>query len=61
MTEQTESYSIEIQDQRNEQLAVFTFADVTADELHTVLTEFQRLFARRAEAASINLLAPTRA
>jgi hypothetical protein len=39
----TDSYSIEIKDDSNRQLAVFTFTDVTADELQTILADFRRV------------------
>ena len=59
VTEQTASYSIEIKDQANERLAIFTFIDLTADEVQTVLAEFRRHITDMATV--INVLASTRA
>lgn len=61
MAQQIRSCSIEIKDQSTERVTVFTFVDVTAEELRTVLTEFRRLLAEMAGAAVINLLVSARA
>ena len=56
MTEQTASYSIEIKDEANEQLAIFTFKDVTADELQTVLASFRGILSEMCSTVVINVL-----
>jgi hypothetical protein len=61
MIEQTGSYSIEMQDQATRQVTIFTFVDVTAEEVQTVLDEFRHLFTDMAAAVVINVVASTRA
>ena len=61
MAEQTASYSIEIKDQSTEHVTIFTFVDVTADEVRNVLTEFHRLLSEMAGAAAVSLLGSPRA
>lgn len=56
MTQQTRSYSIEIKDQSTERVTIFTFIDVTADELQTVLTELRRLLGEKGVAAGSSSL-----
>jgi hypothetical protein len=60
MTEQIDSYSIGIKNESNEQLAMFTFADVTADELQTILAEFGRVFGDMGAAVVVDVMPPAR-
>lgn len=57
VTEQTASYSIEIKNESNEQLAVFTFIDVTADELQTLIADFRRFLGELSGTVVVNLVA----
>jgi hypothetical protein len=59
MTEETGSYSIEMQDEATRQVTIFTFVDVTAEEVQTVLAEFRHLFTEMPAAVVINVLAST--
>lgn len=54
MTEQTASYSIEIKDRSNERLAVFTFTELTDDELQKLVADFRRLVGERSGAVVVN-------
>ena len=54
MTEQTGSYSIEIKKQSNEQVAIFTFTDITAGELQTLMADFRRVLGERSDTVMVN-------
>jgi hypothetical protein len=58
MAQQTGSYSIEIKDQSDEQLAIFTFADLTAEELQTVLADFRRVLGAMSGTVVVNPIRP---
>lgn len=60
MTQQIRSYSIEIRDRSADRATIFTFVDITAEELRIVITEFRRLLTEMAGAIVINLLASAR-
>ena len=60
MTQQIRSYSIEIRDRSADRATIFTFVDITAEELRIVITEFRRLVTEMAGATVINLLASAR-
>jgi hypothetical protein len=59
-TEQTGSYSIEIKNEPHEQLAIFAFADMTRDELQTILAEFRRVVGDMGAAAVVDVMPPAR-
>ena len=59
MAQRIDSYSIEIKNESNERLAVFTFADVTADELQTILAEFRRILGDMGAAVVDKMMSPT--
>ena len=54
VSEQTASYLVEIKDKANERLAIFTFVDVTADEVQTVLAEFGRILGEMSSTVVVN-------
>jgi hypothetical protein len=56
MTVQIASYSIEIKGEANEQLAVFTFRDVTANELQTVLASFRGILGEMGSTVVVNVV-----